>query len=106
MAIATLVIKPRGAQGTGSSDGQDEPDTRYSLDVSTTPNPLKVTPDGKSTATVFAQVLCTDPKVDTGSLTASIGMSLSGAAAALAQSDQGTSGPYQYRSEEPRLNSS
>ena len=96
MAIATLVIKPRGAQGTGSSDGQDEPDTRYSLDVSTTPNPLKVTPDGKATATVFAQVLCTDPKVDTGSLTASIGMSLSGAAAALAQSDQGTSGPYQY----------
>ena len=96
MAVATLVLKPRGTSAGGSDSDENPPDTQYSLDIQTTPNPLKATPDGKTACTVHARVTCSDPKVDTGGLTQSIGMSLSGSAAALAQSQDGDNGGYRY----------
>ena len=96
MAVARLVLRPPGTASGGG--GGEQPPVQYTLDIQTTPSPLRVPPDGKTTGTVHARVACTDPKVDTGGLTGSIGIGLQGSAVALAQQQDGMSGGYRYLS--------
>ncbi|MFH0998695.1 MAG: hypothetical protein V1844_24865 [Pseudomonadota bacterium] len=97
VAIARLVLRPPGT-APGDSRGDNQQPVQYTLDIQTTPNPLKIPPDGKTTGTVYARVVCTDPKVDTSGLTGSIDITLQGGAVAFVQKQDGMTGGYRYLS--------
>lgn len=66
VVIAQTILSP--AQG-GDQPGDDDERTEYSLDIRTQDQRTVLAADGVDVVWVYGQVRCSDPKVDTASLT-------------------------------------
>ena len=76
-AIQTLILKPRTVEVKPGED--PPPPVNYSLDIKTQGQQTTVTVDSEEPLWIYAAVTCTDPKIDTAALTASITFAAGGA---------------------------
>ena len=74
VAIQSIVLKQRGAD-----DDSTDPPVTFNLNIRTQESRNTIKPDGKDSLWVYANVTCSDPKVDCSGMTAAITFTPGGA---------------------------